>query len=264
MGIQREGTRQGPRWNYFLGQATCHLHLPHDVTSEKELTLRLESNPDIVDRKIKGSITVKYTWTPNPQANSDQAGPAPSESISQLHGALQVTIVSGHGLLNLVNQGKARKSASSPYCCVYVYPTRPAEDAILTPAVWHTSTCVCDLSPIWDETDTFMYEWKRPDLSARTCCRESINPFSPIEQSLEPDDKMLDETLMALQILKNEMNCMKEETKNLKAVVDQKELQATGSGIARTQAVGEESDDGEVQQSEGDLSSVAPEDEESV
>jgi len=109
-----------------------------------------------------------------------------------------------------------------------------------------------------------MYEWKRPDLSARTCCRESINPFSPIEQSLEPDDKMLDETLMALQILKNEMNCMKEETKNLKAVVDQKELQATGSGIARTQAVGEESDDGEVQQSEGDLSSVAPEDEESV
>jgi len=278
-GIASEGMRQGPRWNYFMGQATCNLNLPCDGTVQKELTLRLESNPDIVDRKIKGSVTVNYTWTPDPvaQTNSGQIGLATSEDVCQLHGSLQVTVVSGHGLLNLVNN--SRKNSSSPYCRVYVYPTRPMEGEMLTPAVWRTPTCLRNLSPIWNVTDTFVYKWKYPDISPKVDSR--INISSPVYETLScrqsPNDKMLDEALMALQSLHTEMNMIKEtisaldqrvaimseeEVARLKALEAQQALQTNGLGIAGNPEfeLEEESEDGEVPESEpGALSSVGSE-----
>jgi len=86
---------------------------------------------------------------------------------------------------------------------------------------------------------------------------------------------MLDEALLALQILHAEMNMMKEtisilekrlaivseeEMKRLKALEVQKALEANGSGIASTQALEEESEDGELPESEPkDMSSVGSE-----
>jgi len=267
-GVACDGVRQGPRWNYFMGQATCHLDLPLDVIHEKEVTLKLENNPDIVDRKVKGSVAVKYKWTPHPKA--------PNTDENVLQGSLKVTIVSGRGLLNLVSTGSGRKNSSSPHCWVYVYPTRPAEGTMLTPTVWRTPTCPRNLSPIWNVTDTFEYDWKSgyedsPKVEGRLMTSPVTETLS-CRESPRPEDKLLDEALMVLQSLYCEMNAMKEtistldqrvgklaeeETERLEA---EKALQLNGSGIVSTAAMEEESEDGEVPESEPrDMSSVGSE-----
>jgi len=146
---------------------------------------------------------------------------------------------------------------------------------MLTPAVWCTPTCLRNLSPIWNVTDTFVYEWKCPDGNPKPDGRTPVCVMSSCRQSLKPEDNMLDEALMALQILYTEMNMMKEtisilnqrvaimsteELERLKFLQLQKELQANGSGIASAQALEDESEDGEVPESEPrDMSSIGSE-----
>lgn len=225
--------RVRPSAIWFMGEAKCSLDLPVDQAVEKQMTLRLESNPDVMERKVTGNIVVKYQWTPaGLQTNNKfrQVGFEDETPMSEeeFKGTLQVTIVSADHLANLtLGNGTSRKSASSPYCVVFVYPNRPSSDGVLQPIVWRTPTAPVTLSPVWEATDTFDYNWTYSNGSPRSPTKTEANngivsKFQFMEASEEPTNEEceLDEALELLLSLRGDLAMVKGTISTLAARVN--------------------------------------------
>jgi len=143
-----------PPASVFIGHARVELELPPDRPVSNELKLKLESNPDLVKRRVSGFIIVRYEWTPREDAAKGML-PLPSDAAQlELHGTLTVTAIRGENLVNISCDGHQ----ISPYITMLCYPTYTHKDGPLpycvrTPAVKHTC------KPQWDIDYTFKYEW---------------------------------------------------------------------------------------------------------
>jgi len=220
-----------PSAHCFMGEAKCSLSLPVDQIIEKQVTLQLESNPDIVERKVTGQIVLRYRWTPAGMQSSKfhQVGFEDETPLSETEfkGTLQVTMVSGDRLGNLVTSlGGARKSISSPYCLVFVYPVRPSDDGVLQPTVWRTRTVLKSLKPVWEATDAFDYNWTYSSASPRSPKMEVADGVVSKFQSSEGSEELtneafgLDEALELLLSLRGDLEMVKATISMLTAHVD--------------------------------------------
>jgi len=229
-----------PSAHSFMGEAKCSLYLPVNQVVEKQVTLQLESNEDIVDRNVTGDIVMRYQWTPAGLQTSKYrhvgfADDTPM-SESEFKGTLQITIVSADRLINLRGLGTSRRNVSSPYCLVFVYPNRPSADGVLHPSVWRTLTAPKTLSPVWEATDTFDYNWtysRGPPRSPRKEGKNAIvSKFAAGESDELTDEPCdLDSALAILTSLRGDLQMVKATISPLVArvnrLVEEAERQAT-------------------------------------
>merc|ERR1711870_52648 len=146
----------------FLGQIRLELHLPKDSPCSQELTLQLQPDNETVPREVTGQFTMRYDWNPRAiherQTDDGDSSPMGSEGRPILEGTLSVSILSAKNLMNL-NLGKLN-CKSNPYCMVLCYPKYPPVCGdLVQPCIWRTPTVISELSPKWNCTHEFHFEW---------------------------------------------------------------------------------------------------------
>jgi len=105
----------------FMGWVEHELELGRNPIVKKQVVLTLCADPEVVDRRIHGTITIEYTWTPD----LDALALATGEPETPLVGSLQVKLVGAEHLINL--DLHSHNSASNPYVTVLCYPKAPWE-----------------------------------------------------------------------------------------------------------------------------------------
>jgi hypothetical protein len=151
-----ESSLDPPLKGDFMGQARIELdkHLGKsfgDVEVTKEITVPLQSDLDMVKRTISGMITFQVQWKPSQVKKED-------EKTLELHGSLQMSLVSAENLVN-INYRKAG-SVSNPYCVVICYPKSPAVAGdMVRPCIWRAPAAIGTLCPRWNYTHEFKYSW---------------------------------------------------------------------------------------------------------
>lgn len=173
----------------FMGSAKIELDLhPLKATSATK-EVKLQPDYDTVQREVTGMIVVKYQWTPTLQPKVEGSdgvnNAAEGGSQDRLVGQLYVSIISGHGLLN-VNLGNPSQPSSNPYCQVLCYPKPPAfQRALVEPCIWRTpSSETCN--PEWNFNHSFQYAWMstpqnrqtKPDWDAKQGSRTNASQLS--------------------------------------------------------------------------------------
>eukprot|EP00747_Dinoflagellata_sp_TGD_P102925 gnl/TRDRNA2_/TRDRNA2_168798_c0_seq8.p1 gnl/TRDRNA2_/TRDRNA2_168798_c0~~gnl/TRDRNA2_/TRDRNA2_168798_c0_seq8.p1 ORF type:complete len:766 (-),score=163.14 gnl/TRDRNA2_/TRDRNA2_168798_c0_seq8:128-2425(-) len=198
-----------PHQAEFMGEVKVELQMPPDKPFVEEKVLKLKDSPETVKRKVTGTITIQYEWTPGKDANSGKAAPPaktskstmPSDDYTLPVGTLKVTLIQGDGLINLDWSKKAGKS--SPFCCVTAYINSPAnaEDQ-LKPAVWRSPTFESSLDPKWQVSHTFEYRWSKTDGPSEgdnsSPKRMSNNVMSPAADAESSPNTQIDSKVNAL------------------------------------------------------------------
>jgi len=155
-----EGLLVRPSPAKFMGEVALQLELPMDQKISKEQTLKLCGNPELVERTITGSITVKYDWDPwngGQQLDGNTLALSDTDSSPNMPtGTLRVTLVSAKNLVNLALKHGAQ---SHPYCMLLCYPLGPVEGGSLQPVIWRAPTWSNANSPRWGSEHCFDYEW---------------------------------------------------------------------------------------------------------
>jgi len=193
----------------FMGEVKLDLTLPMDRSVIKTQKLWLQPNLQRAKRKVHGSVTIQYEWTPHStdQAASsarsngshqlphqvNEAGDAKTQVLAlrsssaseadkvQLKGTLRFAIVSAS---NLVNTDWSRKGgASSPYALVICYPNSPAHDEMLRPVVWRAETAACTLHPKWNVSHTFDFLW----LASKNAAAATLDAYESAPETPEVD-----------------------------------------------------------------------------
>jgi len=238
----------------FMGEAKLELELPCNTRIMRQKTLQLQPNMDLVARKVSGEVTMRYSWTPkgfedNCQVDEKRFASRPSRDLSQvdviglgkmmdpeLEGRLEVTIVSANRLINLGNT--ARQGASNPYCMVFVYPIRPAAGSLLRPCVWQTPTAPRTLSPCWEVSHIFDYNWSAP-FAREDMVVSRVESGAEAEmleaQGLGLGVEKLGEVAQLIRVLAAELQQLKEEVKMIASRLDWLSL-APGSSAALASA----------------------------
>lgn len=232
-----EGYRCRPAPARFMGEVTIELDLPSDQPVTKMKKMRLEANNDLVKRSITGFITVKYEWTPNRKAMSNEGSMMAGQRVHsafELHGTLKVSLIGAERLVNL--DFTKKNGASSPYCMVLCYPSSPVAGE-LRPCVWRTPTERNNLSPHWEARNTFEFAWARPKT-----LREQVTLGGPRgiwnQESGSPDEELahggggpssnahgggatnLQEVLAMLRELGSDLGQVRQEVRSLSSRVD--------------------------------------------
>jgi len=215
----------------FMGWVEHELELGRDPIVKKQAVLTLCADPEVVDRRIHGTVTIEYTWTPDLEA-VDAVIAATGEPEMPLVGSLQVTLVGAEHLINL--DLHSHNSASNPYVTVLCYPKAPWEAGdILWPTIWRTPTRTHTTSPKWNVTHNFDFDWTKqspidPDtleqkLRRKEDVEDITNPMS--EDGAVRHDKSkqpkIDKAIALLGDLGSNINRMKEDVATLQSRVDQ-------------------------------------------
>jgi len=106
-GFPREGNLARPHPAEFMGQASLELELPPQEAVVRETALHLAEDPDTVRRQVRGSIRVKYEWSPKQLGKYSTEPKLQRLTAScigfyeEAWGILKVTVVSGDRLINL-------------------------------------------------------------------------------------------------------------------------------------------------------------------
>merc|ERR1712000_444014 len=117
--------------------------------------LPLQSNYDIVKRKVTGSIDVEYDWIPDPMKEA----PAMEDEVmchkGSLFGTLRLSLKCGSDLVNLNLQSK-----SNPFALVFCYPNSPGPTpGPLRPCVWRSPVAQATINPQWNVCHDFIFHW---------------------------------------------------------------------------------------------------------
>lgn len=223
----------------FLGEAKMELDLPGGCTISREQKLQLQPNMELVNRKVTGEVTVHYRWTPAglkeilPSEHHPEVVVKGSKDftegtidVPELQGTLEVTIVRADHLINICNTNG--QGASNPYCVVFVYPTRPAEGAILEPATWCTPTVHRSLCPVWQVSHIFQFDWTARHVDVETPEPQIIKDVEKDAQqeqseAIAPHPEsaaQLNEVLQMLQVLTGELRSVKDEVRTIAGRLD--------------------------------------------
>jgi len=151
-----------PNSGDFMGQARFELILPPNESVTCEVPLRLQPDDNRVKRIVAGSVLVRYTWTPSKDADSD----------ALLKGKLEVTLVSGKDLID-INCSRPGM-VSNPFCLVICYPTCKSMDGdLLVPKIWRTPVQINTLTPRWECSHDFDFNWGSQDVADFACAGSS-------------------------------------------------------------------------------------------
>jgi hypothetical protein len=141
------------------------------------LTLKLQDNAELADRRVTGTISVNLLYQPegngamskieeekllnhhrylNGAENSSNVWEN-TDKMPALAGALTVEIKSAEGLLDL---DSASSGASDPFCRVTLYPDQ--KDLV----VWETQVIHDALCPTWGEKKMFTLNWSQEEENA--------------------------------------------------------------------------------------------------
>eukprot|EP00403_Amphidinium_massartii_P046239 CAMPEP_0178464124 /NCGR_PEP_ID=MMETSP0689_2-20121128/50682_1 /TAXON_ID=160604 /ORGANISM="Amphidinium massartii, Strain CS-259" /LENGTH=714 /DNA_ID=CAMNT_0020091019 /DNA_START=72 /DNA_END=2213 /DNA_ORIENTATION=- len=139
----------------FLGMARIQLELPRQMPFSQEISVPLEPDMDLVQRKVSGTLHLRYEWSPdspqdsNPRENSNQV---------DLAGTLRLVVLGASNLTNV--NCSAANAQSNPYCMVACYPKAPAvSGGLVMPDIWSTPVVVNSLSPRWEAVHDFEFSW---------------------------------------------------------------------------------------------------------
>jgi len=123
----------------FMGEVDFTIEMPptHPVT--RMYTLPLTPNLEKARRRVRGTITFEYCWTPQPDSYAKIGS---DEECAECHGELKVTVLAGNDLIAIDWKGNC---SSDPYCVVVAYPQSPPMDGRVEPQ-WQKSETECDTS----------------------------------------------------------------------------------------------------------------------
>jgi hypothetical protein len=145
----------------FMG--CVRLELPFTVDPkepfDKEFKdLPLVPDPDVVQRKVSGHLTVRCVWKPYPVQEKTDVG----QETLLLAGDLTLTVISAKNLINLNLSSDA--ALSNPYCMAICYPKNPKSSpavcsGLVRPVIWRTPLQTKTLNPEWNASHTFKFAW---------------------------------------------------------------------------------------------------------
>jgi len=183
-----EGIFKRPAPAKFMGEAVLQLDLPMDEKISRERTLKLCGNPDLVDRTITGSVTVKYDWVPWNEDHKMECSP------NTPTGTLTMTLVCAKSLVNL---SLKHGTSSSPYCVCLCYPLAPLDDGTFKPVMWRSPTSQ-GTNPRWGVDHCFDFSWHMAKDRQDPCDLDSKVPPETKEPPMSGDDqidKLLEELM---------------------------------------------------------------------
>jgi len=232
-GFPREGNLARPHPAEFMGQASLELELPPQEAVVRETVLHLAEDPDTVRRQVRGSICVKYEWSPQQLGKRHTEQQLERETSScigfyePLWGILQVTVISGDGLINL-HCSSIEDTASNPYCTVLCYPTSPQTiGEAIQPCIWRTPTCNKTLSPKWHASTCFDFCWLMPNtgmdhqamemMSTGDDLRKTKEFNEPIRESKSDLHLMLEQLTTEVRQVRGEMRILSSRVGKLNA-----------------------------------------------
>lgn len=181
---EREGDSESterPDESKYMGEAIIRLEMPYDHKVTKIHKCRLVANPDIGQKTVTGSITVKYEWDPSGDMGGSDgkagvrcASPDSRASDYQLTGKLKVTLVQGDGLVNL--DFSSRSTGPSTYCTVLCYPMSP-QNGCHREVIWRSPAVKKSCNPKWEASHVFDVRWHMTKEQAATM-QDSMEPSS--------------------------------------------------------------------------------------
>jgi len=194
----------------FMGQAHLILQCPPDSkygSGPVTVPLRDGAEGALPRRKITGSVTIEYLWTPqkfmsekSPKFSKQMT--VGSQKLPCLQGELKFTLIRAENLINLT-YSCGEWSLSNPYARVFCYPNAPKEKVLHCPVAWQTPfarlqsekllhcpvawrspNAVRTLSPEWNISKTFKYDWSMPEESEAASDKlDGSAEIADIEQS---------------------------------------------------------------------------------
>jgi hypothetical protein len=178
----------------FLGQVHLYLQLDPDhpvAVTKHDMHLLDGAEGPLPGRKVTGTVSIQYEWTPlvttfagggepAPLQPLDPPGSAPKfqqsasevDSLKPVQGKLKISILGCHNLMNLT-YGRGKQAGSNPYCRVYVFPQAPESESPVRPSAWRSPLAVGTLAPKWHSSHTFNYLWTAPKGSAELADEEA-------------------------------------------------------------------------------------------
>mmetsp|Transcript_26911 Transcript_26911/g.52748 ORF Transcript_26911/g.52748 Transcript_26911/m.52748 type:complete len:740 (+) Transcript_26911:119-2338(+) len=178
----------------YMGEAILRLELPHDKEVTKTYKVRLNSNPEVGQRTVTGSIVVKYEWKPGSTDPKARAASPDSQddgrvvqwaSSFQLSGQLKVTLVQADRLVNL--DFSSRYGGPNPFCTVLCHPMSP-QDGCHREVIWRSPSVKHTCNPKWDASHTFDFRWhmtKEQATRFQDCMELSSRPQTASKTKLE-------------------------------------------------------------------------------
>jgi len=241
-GVPREGELARPHPAEFMGQASLNLDLPPHNAVVRETVLHLKEDPDTVRRQVRGSIRVKYEWSPKQLGKYSTEPKLQRLTAScigfyeEAWGILKVTVVSGDRLINL-HCSSVEDTASNPYCMVLCYPTSPQKiGEAIRPCIWRTPTCNSTLFPKWHASTCFDFRWSTPNIGidhrAMDITSTGDDPSKKKELN-EPVGESKSDLYLVLQELTTEIRQVHREMRILSGRVDKLTVEAGGIPPAR-------------------------------
>lgn len=183
----------------FLGFASVDfrkLKFPPEHSSSVQVTLPLQPDYQLANRKVSGNLTVSLLWQPdNSNGPADSIRPIKlknkwigtdilpegSEPIPLLRGQFSVVVHQATGLTNISLHGNSKAFVRICLC-----PTRTG--GIPSPEIWETEVCSGFgniLNPVWGTTKVFNIDWA-------SCPREDDPARMKSANGGEPTDEVLD------------------------------------------------------------------------
>jgi len=227
-----EGTTKRPHYSNFLGEVTIeldHLHEhPEKSFSSQAITLKLESNYDILKRDVTGTVTIKYEWAPasisRPKVKETNQLQSNTTMDFILAGKLKVSLLHANNLVNVCSTKK--EQYSNPYCIMVLYPRAPQEDK-LRPTVWRTPTVSNSVKPKWEKDfaageeymHEFTYNWSPSEKRSNRASKDlsafggRLNAVRSLHGPLS--EKKLDSVLDMLQYMENELGGVRQDVLSL-------------------------------------------------
>lgn len=160
----------------FLGEAECVLHLqPNEAVAGKRLAaINLQPNYDKGRRRIHGTVSIEYTWTP-------QTCSPDTKADTLLFGRLEVTVVSADDLLHL-----DWSLSDQPFCRVIANPHSPGEDGVVKSDCRRVALSQGDHRATFDMLWTKEMTVRSTEISMRKSVAELKYFPNPVVQSVAP------------------------------------------------------------------------------
>mmetsp|Transcript_18234 Transcript_18234/g.42472 ORF Transcript_18234/g.42472 Transcript_18234/m.42472 type:complete len:791 (-) Transcript_18234:28-2400(-) len=145
------GVVASERQREFLGEVDYILDLPPDTpVSQVREGIRLEPNFNKGQRRVSGTVSFEYNWTPCPVTSPDIL----------LQGTLEVVVRGADDLLGI---DWKESFSSDPFCSVVAHPYSPKaeSDGITEPVEVRTKVLSDTSFPKWNEAFRFDMKWTR-------------------------------------------------------------------------------------------------------